>query len=494
MILCLACWLCAPGNALEAGPLPGEGAEDIAAADHAFLELAAGRDAYYLHELIRIEVRIGIDARFFEDNAIQLFRRRLDVPVQLEAGWLEDFPGTIVLDADGDDDAGGERLGFALNDGVAEALRIEDRSMDGRTFTMLKVEGIFLPLQTGMLEIPAPKLRFAFATRFFEDLVSGRVPEDRRDAVLTGEGLNLRIEPLPEEGRPMEFFGAVGRFSIEAEAYPLDLEVGESLKLVLRIEGEGNMKLFDPPGIDRLDGFHVYGSIDHRGERHRTFTFDLAPLSDAVKEVPPIPFVFFDTDRPARYRTIRTEPIPIAVRPLPEGARLELLPGEAKRMVPGENDIFDIRPAAELVQGKAKRRISLALLACVLLAPWILALGLSLWLRARERDRADPDGKRARQAAALFKTRMARPDADLAEAFAEYLAARMRCASAAVITPDLEARLEAAGVEAGLARRAATLLTDLVAAHYGGGASDEGREAVDELVHSLDDSFQGREP
>jgi hypothetical protein len=489
ILLCL-CW----SSWLGFCPCVIADADDIAAEDYAFLEMATQRDTFFVQELIRVELRIGVDARFFAENAIQLFHRRLDVPVQLEASWLDDLPGAIVIDSDAGDDAGGARLTFALNDKVASARRIEDRLKEGRTFTMLQIDKSFLPLRPGKLEIPEPKLRFAFATRFTEDLVSGRVPEDRRDAVLSGEGLMLRIKPLPEEGRPLEFTGAVGRFSIDAEADPLDLEVGESLKLALRIEGEGNLQYFDPPRLDRLEGFHIYGSIDQKAALQRTVTFDLAPLTEEVQEVPPIGFAYFDTNPPARYRTIKTRSIPLKVRLLPEGARLEFLPGEARRFVPGENDIFDIKPVAALSRGKKKRSLSLALVAMVLLAPWLLALGLSLWLRARERDRTDPDGKRARGAAAAFRARIAQPDAVLADAFSEYLAARMRSSASAMITPDLVSRLTAAGVPAELAARAATLLNGLVAERYGSSVPAGGKETLEELVLVLEESFREREP
>ena len=54
-----------------------------------FLEMEVPRSSYYVQEPIPLLLRIGYDARFFKDHAIQLFHRRLDVPVQLEAGWID---------------------------------------------------------------------------------------------------------------------------------------------------------------------------------------------------------------------------------------------------------------------------------------------------------------------------------------------------------------------------------------------------------------------
>lgn len=462
--------------------------------EYAFLEMVTARDTYFVQEPIRLQLRVGFDARFFQDNVIQLFRRHLDVPVQLQASWLEDLPGTVILEGEAkalDDIGNRERRSFALNDGLAEAVRVEDRLKDGRRFTVLEIEKNYLPTRPGELKIPEPLLRFAFATRFREDLVGGRVPEDRNDAVVRGGGLILRILPLPERERPPEFTGAVGRLSMEAEADPRDLEVGEILKLVLRIEGEGNLGFFDPPRLDGLRGFHVFGRIEDKDGMRLLVTYDLVPLSEEVQEVPPIPFAFFDTNSPAGYRILRTQSIPLKVRPPPDGALLDLLTGgEVGRAVPGLNDIFGLKPMAALPRGGASRSLSPALLAGGLLLPWLFALGLLYWLRARERLLRDPYGARARRAAAVYRTRAGSPGTNLAETFAEYLAARLHRPAAAVVAPDLASRLVAAGVQAELAARAAKLLENLVSARYGGDTSLGSVDEARTLVDALESTFQ----
>ncbi|MHC4079570.1 MAG: hypothetical protein ACYST0_14150, partial [Planctomycetota bacterium] len=307
--------------------------------------------------------------------------------------------------------------------------------------------------------------------------------------------------PLPTAGRPAEFTGAVGRFSVRAEANPLDPTVGGSLKLVLRIEGEGNLEVLDPPRLDELSGFHVFGKIDDRSKNttHRTVTYDLAPLSMAVKAVPPIRFAFFDPTPPAGYRTVQTRRIPLTVGPLPAGARRDLLAaGKTGRLVPGVNDIFDIKTPAAEPRAAVPLAPSPVLRWTVLLLPWLLVLLLWLWLRGR--TQAEPHAVRARGAAAAFRARVGRPDTDIGEAFAEFLAAHLDCSAAAVIAPDIGTRLEAAGLSKELAARAAALLESQVAARYDGAAATDGTpadgtpadggEAVHALVEVLDASFR----
>jgi hypothetical protein len=454
MLLCLC--VTASGQEPEAG-----------AEARAFLEMETPRETYFVQERVRLLLRVGFDRRYFDTNVVPMFSRPMDMKAQVRAPWLDGLPGTVALPEPSATESSRERLSFALNDEVVEAARAEVRLIDGRPFTVLLVERSFLPTRAGEIVIPAPTLRFAYATSFEEDFVSGKRPTDRRDAIVTGEPLTLRVRALPEEGRPAGFTGAVGRFEIEASAEPQELEAGESLKLTLRIEGDGNLGFFDTPRPLGLAGFHVYGAVDDRGSEVRTVTYDLAPIDERAGELPSIPFAYFDPRPPGRYRVVRTRPIPLIVRPAPGAARAPEPEAPEETEVPGGSSVVPLVVA--------------------LLVVALCAAGLLVWRRTRARDRAEPDPLDAAEA---FRTRSGDPDADLATAFAEYLSVRLRCPQAAVIAPDLAERLVAAGVPADLASRAATLLEGLVAARYGGGASAADARAtsqavVDELQASL---------
>ncbi len=441
----------------DLGRLPVDGVSDVTAEEHAFVELSAPREAYFVHQPIRLRLRIGFEKSFLQERMLQLFHQPLDVPVQVQAGWLQDLPCTIAT-PDEPLEPGDERRRWtiALDERVTEAPQAEDLVEDGREFIVLQIEKRILPTCPGELSIPAPLLRLAYATSFREDIFDGRVAADRREAFVHGNPLALRILALPEEGRPLEFGGAVGSFSVRAEASPRNLAVGESLKLFLAIQGLGNLESFDPPRLERLDGFHLQGRTEDRRANLRTITYDLAPLDERVKEVPSIQFVFFDPEPPAGYRSLRTQPIPLGVRPRA---------GDDTGTSPSSSRAW-------------------------LLAPCLLGLGLLVWLRVRSRRRPAPDPVDARGTAAALRSHAASTDSDLAQAFAEFLAARLACPVPAVIAPDLQARLVAAGVPAEIASRSAALLESLLEARYGGRLPPGSGEAVGALVESLEVSFR----
>jgi len=416
--------------------------------NRAFVEVEAPRSCY-AGEPIRLILRIGIDRDWFEKHAVQLFQKRLSVPVHLHAPWLEKLAGATFRKPLESGD-----LSLVLNDHVIRAARKRDRAVAGRAYTVIEMERTCVPADPGELALSAPRLRYAYATRFIEDFVQGRRPKDREDVLIDGKAHTLTIKPLPAEGRPERFGGAVGSFEVSAEASQRAVDAGEIMKLVLRIEGQGNLTLFATPRL-LLDGFHVYGTTDDKALERRTITYDLAPLR-AVNAVPAIPFSFFDP-RAAAYRTVHTEPIPLEVRP---GAQATQPAPRTPEPEPGTSVPFYLAIAALL----------------------LLALRALLMLRRRH-DARHP----AHDAAAQFAQRA---EEDIAEAFTGYLAARLGCPTASVIGPDLPARLVAAGVPEELATEASRLSEDLVAARYGGAVHDDRtKAAVHECVSGLERCF-----
>ncbi len=450
---------------------------DLAGETVAFVELAAPREAFFVQEPIRLTVRFGLDPEFLRRDALQLFARPLDIPVQLAAPWIDELPGAMSA---GEEEGEHQRLTFALNDEIAEAVLVGDRERGGRTFRVLEIDRLFFADRAGELEVPAPALRFAYATGFRQDFLSETVPLDRELAVVHGAPLTLHIEPLPLEGQPAGYTGAVGRFTVSAEASSRDLVVGESFELVLRIEGDGNLQSLTPPRLDELAGFHLYGAVVARTPRSLVITYDLAPLVDNVRELSAIPFSFFDPSDPPGYHTVRTEPIPLNVQPLP--------PGSLRTDSPEEEEAGALSDrAGELPPKAVAAALVLALLGLLVACFWFLR-------RNRVRRVEERSGARARGALASFRTEITRDGADPAAAFADFLAARLGCPAAAVIAPDLTQRLLTAGVPSALAGRAALALHRAVAVRYGAaGARQEDRDALAALAAELDPRFQANE-
>ncbi len=302
---------------LASGPALQDSSGVLAVDELAFVEVTVPRDTFWIHEPVPLRLGFGFEERFLAENVVSLFRRELDLPVQVTPPWAVDLAGAEVLERETTARAVAGPS-FALGNDIVYADHVERRTLGGHSFSVAELEARILPRAPGAFRIPPPRMRFAHARVFDQGAFGARVPRDREESTIAGSEVLLRILPLPEEDRPIGFTGGVGRFTVRATAHPLTLEVGESLTLELQIGGEGHN--LSAPRLEGLDAFHVRGMVDGPDKVPRTVVYDLAPRDWRVREVPPIPIAYFDPTPPAGYRTVRTAAIPIEVLPPDEEA------------------------------------------------------------------------------------------------------------------------------------------------------------------------------
>jgi hypothetical protein len=70
--------------------------------------------------------------------------------------------------------------------------------------------------------------------------------------------LKINVKPLPKTGRPADFEGVVGRYSISLKADKTELKANEAVSVQLSIKGDGNVKLLKPPKIDLPADMEIY--------------------------------------------------------------------------------------------------------------------------------------------------------------------------------------------------------------------------------------------
>ncbi len=132
------------------------------------------------------------------------------------------------------------------------------------------------------------------------------------------------VEP-PVAYRPANFSGAIGwGFRVQMRSTRTRLQAEEPLILTLTITGNGNVQEIERPDLRRLprfaEQFHIENLADRSllAEKTREFDYRLRPRHATVKEVPPLPFVFFNPKilPPEKgYQTAWAQAIPITVQP-----------------------------------------------------------------------------------------------------------------------------------------------------------------------------------
>jgi hypothetical protein len=124
-----------------------------------------------------------------------------------------------------------------------------------------------------------------------------RGPETRDRPVVLSRP--LRILPVPTQGRPADWAGAVGSFRAGAVTVSKPRpEIGEPFRLAVTLEGEGNFDRILPPEVPHGDAWDVLPIRESgragRGATARTFTYQLTPRLPGKLSTPAVRLSAFD--------------------------------------------------------------------------------------------------------------------------------------------------------------------------------------------------------
>lgn len=285
-----------------------------------------------------------------------------------------------------------------------------------------------------------------------------------RPLVAIPEIEGLEVLPLPEEGRPAWFSGAVGDFSIRTRATPLEVSVGDPITLSISIVDEAGdsagLALLQPPKLeavaDLMAGFRIpagslAGEVDGRT---KTFNQTIRPVSERLTEIPAIPFSWFDPES-REYQTAWSEPIAIVVKPTETMSLSQIVqsggssprprPNGGGSDAPSEGLLANRPGTSDLLRDEAID-LDWRVVAAVA-APPVLAIAAIVFLRHRRRLLEDEGLARASRArrTALKRLRAGNADA-IAAAISGYVADRGRLPSPTITRQEVRRMLE--GLEA----------------------------------------------
>lgn len=270
-------------------PLPQSQAQ--ASADEArvaFGDLIVPKRTIFVGEVVPVELRFYFDARF---------------PVQ-----YADRPGFS-----GD--------GFTVMNFSRPAERTQD--VNGQLYNVFTFQTALTAAKAGPLEIPAATLQAAMQlpTRNSHDnFLSLFGPAPQRIDVKTG-AVKLEVKALPKEGRPGEFAGAIGQFSLQADASPKKSGAGDPITLNVAVAGRGNFDAMGAPVLADAEAWRTYppgenfqaspsDPIGFNGEK--LFEYTMVARQDTEK-TPAVIFSYFDPEV-EKYVTLHAGPIAVEAR------------------------------------------------------------------------------------------------------------------------------------------------------------------------------------
>ena len=134
--------------------------------------------------------------------------------------------------------------------------------------------------------------------------------------------LRLTVEPVPFEGRPAEFLGGVGEFSVQASVMPTTIRVGQEFIYRIGLTGPAAWGTTSRPDLSRFDRIPLALRVEPLPDERTseppsvTFVYRIRPTRAGSGVVPPVAIAAFDP-RSMRYITKVTQGVPIKAAAVP---------------------------------------------------------------------------------------------------------------------------------------------------------------------------------
>jgi hypothetical protein len=198
----------------------------------------------------------------------------------------------------------------------------DNQVINGESFNVRMIQGAISPTTTGTLSFGPCTLKAQQAVpnrggnSLFDDMF-GRTQV--REVPITIDAVPITVLPLPEEGRPADFSGAVGQWNLEVTAKPTEVAVGDPITFTIKVSGSGNIDTVPTPKFAGLDEFKTYepttkttkDELNTTGER--VIQQVLIARNPEVKQLPEVRLVYFDPVAKA-YKTADQAPMKLVVK------------------------------------------------------------------------------------------------------------------------------------------------------------------------------------
>jgi len=294
-----------------------------------FAELIVPKTTAYVGEMIPIVVRVGFEIQ----TRVRNIAPEIDLPGQ-------GFTKQKMRASEGRQVIGGKTYSIVTYKTAISAARTG-------TIEIGPVEVpavVLVPQSQRNRSLPQNPLGMSdpFDSFFSDPWLMGSVPREVR---LTTQRVNIEVKALPPNA-PSSFSGAVGNFTMTADANPKSVQVGDPITVTAKISGRGNFDRVAGPSFEDERGWHKYPpSADFKQDDDvgisgvKTFETVLSP-NERKDKIPAQLFTYFDSLK-EQYVTLRSDPIPVRVEggappaaTLPPVAGTAPAPGASPAAVP----------------------------------------------------------------------------------------------------------------------------------------------------------------
>ena len=268
---------------------------------------------------------------------------------------------------------------------------------------------VLYPQKSGKLNLEPLSLEIDVQLPTNQRDVFGRMILNETSKRVSAGSKTINVKPLPENGKPDNFSGAVGSFDFKVTPSKNNLKSGETLDLIVSVTGKGNLKLFSLPKPVVPNALEMYDAVHSEnitiplsgmvGKSSDSYT--IVPQYKGNYPIKPIQFSYFDLETKT-YKTINSPEIIVNVL---EGAT----PVDSTATDKNRGKIVDvekfkpIKLKTEITSIKKDDFFGSNLFYGLLFAPFLLLPLIVLFKNKREAMAGDLTGNRMRMNNRLAK-------------------------------------------------------------------------------------------
>jgi hypothetical protein len=383
------------GNGASSGPAPlvpgGSNANGIRLTPDgsAFVHLGIPKHEIYVGESVPVEIQVG-----------------------MRDGFVASINGLPKLNS-GD---------FTLNN-LSHQPERAPKSIDGKPFTVYTWRSLLAAVKPGTYSLAfETPLTVRIRTRpqrdsmlddllgdpFLQNIFGATIP---KNITVSSPEAAITVLPLPTQGRPPDFGGAVGTFKISTDLSSAKNTAGDPLTLRMHVNGAGN---FDRVESSMLGGnaqwktyepkatFNPTDPTGYRGEK--IFEQPLIASQPGTHTIPELTFSYFDPGA-RRYETARSAPLRVTVEPAADSAASEPPPPANTAGASADESHSGLRPDHAVTEARVDSLTPPYFQPRFLAVPSVLALLFGAgWVELRRRERNALDTQRQRERARMQLT------------------------------------------------------------------------------------------
>jgi hypothetical protein len=137
------------------------------------------------------------------------------------------------------------------------------------------------------------------------------------DVTKASKRTEIKVLPLPQEGRTTSFSGAVGSYKVTLKTDGNTFPANQPFSVHIRYEGIGNAKLIDLPAIQWPQGLEVYDTKSEakffkEGNSYKEFEVLVIPRKTGEMRIPPLALTYFDPSQ-KKYVSSSTDEIVLQI-------------------------------------------------------------------------------------------------------------------------------------------------------------------------------------